>query len=151
MPNSSASSSSASHGPDPYTILPQITTDYIQLRFQLARFGVHRIVRLPLTFTFANLHTLIQYMFGWSDSHLHQAEVFPNVVLHSDKKLPGFIKSCGRKRPIEDYELGDALAINHWERFERADRPIYRVRPKVRHRGDEFDRIMTMEDKVSHL
>ncbi|KIJ17918.1 hypothetical protein PAXINDRAFT_179776 [Paxillus involutus ATCC 200175] len=90
-------------------------------------------------------------MFGWSNSHLHQAEVFPNVVLHSDKKLPGTIKSCGRKRPLEDYELGDALAIDHWKRFEMADRPIYRVQPKVRQRKDEFDSIMTMEDKILTL
>lgn len=126
---------------------PRETTDYIQLRFQLARFGVYRIVRLPRTFTFANLHTLIQYMFGWSDSHLHHAEVFPNVVLHDDEELIGTIKSCGRKRPLEHYELGDRWAIDHWRRFEPANQPIYRVQPKVTRRKDEFDSVMTMEEK----
>lgn len=109
---------------------PRKTTDYIQLRFQLARFRVYRLVQLPLSFSFANLHTLIQYMFGWSDSHLHRAEVFSNVVLFDDgdsEPLVGTIKSCGRKRPLEDYELGDPLAIDDWKRFEPANQPIYRV------------------------
>lgn len=99
---------------------PRKTTDYIRLRFQLARFRVYRVVQLPLTFTFANLHTLIQYMFGWSDSHLHHAEVFPNVVLcdGDSESMKGTIKSCGRTRPLEDYELGDPSAIDHWRRFE---------------------------------
>ena len=88
---------------------PRKTADYTQLRFQLARFRVFRAVQLPLTFTFANLHGLIQYMFGWSDSHLHRSEVFPNVVLFDgdSEALVGTIKSCGRRRPLEDYELGD--------------------------------------------
>lgn len=126
---------------------PRETTNYIQLRFQLARFKVYRIVHLSLTFTFANLHTLIQYMFGWSDSHLHHAEAFPNAVLHDDEELVGTIKSCGRKRPLEDYELGDRWAIDDWERFEPANKPIYRVQPKVTRRKDRFDQVMTMEEK----
>lgn len=126
---------------------PRETTDYIQLRFQLARFRVHRIVHLPLTFTFANLHTLIQYMFGWSDSHLHHAEVFPNAVVHNNEELVGTIKSCGRKRPLEDYELGDPRAIDHWKRFEPADKPIYRVQPRVMHRKSSIDKVMKMEEK----
>lgn len=61
---------------DPYTTLPPQTKEYIQLRFQLARFkGVFRTVQLPLTFTFANLHKFIMFAFGWSDGHAHQAEV----------------------------------------------------------------------------
>lgn len=61
---------------DPYTTLPPQTNEYIQLRFQLARFkGVFRTVQLPLTFTFANLHKFIMFAFGWSDGHAHQAEV----------------------------------------------------------------------------
>lgn len=126
---------------------PRETTDYIQLRFQLARFQVYRIVQLPLTFTFSNLHTLIQYMFGWSDSHLHHAEVFPNTVLHDEEGLLGTIKSCGRKRPPEDYELGDYWAMDHWQRFVPADQPIYRVQLKVTSRKDKIDRVMTMEEK----
>ncbi|KAH0832177.1 hypothetical protein J3R83DRAFT_13092 [Lanmaoa asiatica] len=126
---------------------PRNTTNYIQLRFQLARFRVYRIVRLPLTFTFANLHTLIQYMFGWSDSHLHHAEVYPNVVLHDEQELLGTIKSCGRKRPLEDYELGDPIAIDDWTRFAPANQPIYRVQPKVTRRKDPFNSVMTMEEK----
>ena len=128
---------------------PRKTADYIQLRFQLARFRVFRTVQLPLTFTFANLHRLIQYMFGWSDSHLHRSEVFPNVVLFDgdSEALVGTIKSCGRRRPLEDYELGDPRAIDHWRRFEPENQPIYRVQPKVTRRKDEFDGVMLMEEK----
>ncbi|KAF8133980.1 hypothetical protein EV363DRAFT_1325176 [Boletus edulis] len=132
---------------------PRNTTDYIQLRFQLARFRVFRIVQLPLTFTFANFHTLIQYMFGWSDSHLHHAEVFPNVVLYDydSEALIGTIKSCGRRRPLEDYEQGDPSAIDHWRRFEPEDKPIYRVQPKVTRIKDPYDRVITMEEKAVTL
>lgn len=61
---------------DPYTTLPFKTVDYIQLRLKLARFkGVFRVVQFPLTFTFANLHQYIMFLFGWNGSHSHQAEV----------------------------------------------------------------------------
>lgn len=80
--NSEKTNRSKSSRPDPYTTLSATTTSYIQLRFQLMNFkNVYRIVQLPATFTFANLHTLIQYMFGWSNSHLHRAEVVSNVVM----------------------------------------------------------------------
>ena len=132
----------------PYTS-PSETTDYIELRFQLARFRVYRIVRLPVTFTFANLHTLIQYMFGWSDSHLHHAEVFPNVVLFDgdSEALVGTIKSCGRCRPTPDWALGDPRLVDDWRRFQPENQPIYRVQPKVTRRRDPIDDVMIMEEK----
>ena len=134
--------------PLPYTP-PDKTTDYIELRFQLARFRVYRIVHLPVTFTFANLHTLIQYMFGWSDSHLHHAEVFPNVVLFDgdSEALVGTIKSCGRRRAMPDWALGDPAVMADWMRFEPETEPIYRVQPRVTRRRDGIDDVMIMEEK----
>lgn len=41
----------------PYNVLPPPTGSYVRLRFQMAKLkGVYRVVNVPLTFTFANLH-----------------------------------------------------------------------------------------------
>ncbi|KIK39363.1 hypothetical protein CY34DRAFT_339830 [Suillus luteus UH-Slu-Lm8-n1] len=122
---------SKSSRPDPYTTLPAKTTSYVKLRFQLMNFAnVYRIVQLPVTFTFANLHTLIQYMFGWSNSHLHRAEVVSHVVMHDPNgELAGTMKRWGRKPMLGEYlggeeeDYGDRIS---W-RYERDDNPIYHV------------------------
>lgn len=81
---------------DPYTTLPGVTSSYIQVRIQLARFnGVYRIVRLPLTFTLANLHTYLQYIFGWSNDHLHEFQVHGNVEMYSGVYKQGTMKKWG--------------------------------------------------------
>lgn len=140
--------------PDPYTTLPAKTTSYIQLRFQLMNFAnVYRIVQLPVTFTFAKLHTLIQYMFGWSNSHLHRAEVVSYVVMHDPNgDLAGTMKRWGRKPMLgeflggEEEEFGDRIS---WK-FERDDNPIYHVDPYgVRPEGFGEDYAKAIKD--SHL
>ncbi|KAG5650104.1 hypothetical protein H0H81_000745 [Sphagnurus paluster] len=69
---------------NPYVTLPDPSTSYIQLRFQLVHFsGVYRTVKVPLNYTFANLHTLIQFLFGWSNSHLHVSQVYTHVTMYS--------------------------------------------------------------------
>ncbi|KDQ62170.1 hypothetical protein JAAARDRAFT_189531 [Jaapia argillacea MUCL 33604] len=78
--------------PDPHTTLPTPTSEFIQLRFQLARFkGVFRIVQLPQNYTFANLHTFIQFAFGWGGSHAHQSFVWSNVEMYSGNYKKGEI------------------------------------------------------------
>jgi hypothetical protein len=124
--------SKSSRGPNPYITLPAKTNDYIQIRFQLLNFkNVFRIVQLPATFTFANLHTLIQYMFGWSDSHLHRAEVVSYVVMHDPNgEQVGMMKRWGRKPTFfqeylggKEESYGDRIS---WK-FERDDNPLYNV------------------------
>ncbi|KAG1749204.1 hypothetical protein EDB19DRAFT_178079 [Suillus lakei] len=140
--------------PDPYTTLPAKTTSYIQLRFQLMNFAnVYRIVQLPVTFTFANLHMLIQYMFGWSNSHMHRAEVVSYVVMHDPNgDLAGTMKRWGRKPMLgvflggEEEEFGDRIS---WK-FERDDNPIYLVDEfGVRPEGFGEDYAKSIKD--SHL
>ena len=82
-----------------------------------------------------------------NNSHLHRAEVFSNAALHDEASLMGTIKSCGRKRPLEDDELTDEWVVADWQRFEPADKPIYRIQPKVKDRKDKIDGIMKMEEK----
>ncbi|KAH0832175.1 hypothetical protein J3R83DRAFT_13088 [Lanmaoa asiatica] len=96
---------------------------------------------------FANLHTLIQYMFGWSDTHLHHAEVYPNVVLHDEQELLGTIKSCGRKRPLEDYELGDPIADRRLDAL-CTGKSAYLSRTTQGHsQKGPVNSVMTMEEK----
>ncbi|RPD62385.1 hypothetical protein L227DRAFT_498866 [Lentinus tigrinus ALCF2SS1-6] len=79
-----ASTPESENAPDPSSVLPPPSDKVIQLRFQLARFkGVYRIVRLPLSFTFAHLYRFILLIFGWSGDHLHEAEVVTNVERYS--------------------------------------------------------------------
>lgn len=89
---------------NPYLTLPAPTTSYIQLRMQLCRFkGVYRQVRVPTNYTFANLHTLIQYLFGWGGGHLHQSKVWADVEMYSGNYKAYHIKDKGRIGPFPDY------------------------------------------------
>ncbi|KAI0320166.1 hypothetical protein OF83DRAFT_657740 [Amylostereum chailletii] len=113
-------------GPDLYLTLPSPTSRFITLNFQLCRFKrVFRIVRVPLNYTFANLHTLIQFLFGWSDSHAHAAEVYDNVELYKTKK--GEIKNCGRPHRIELEMYNERVAAGHDAYRPRGNYPIWRV------------------------
>ncbi|KAG2145844.1 hypothetical protein DEU56DRAFT_788438 [Suillus clintonianus] len=146
---------SKSSRPNPYTTLPAKTTSYIQLRFQLMNFAnVYRIVKLPVTFTFANLHTLIQYMFGWSNSHLHRAEVVSYVVMHDpDSDLAGTMKRWGRMPTLGEYlageeeQPGDRIS---WK-FERDDNPIYHVDERGVRPDYGFGKEYAKSVKDSHL
>ncbi|KAI0057849.1 hypothetical protein BV25DRAFT_1841424 [Artomyces pyxidatus] len=119
-------SSSKRTRPDPYFTLPEPTTRYITLYFQLFRFKrVFRVVEVPLNYTFANLHTLIQFLFGWSGAHLHEMEVFDRVLLYKTRK--GEIRNCGRapKYQIEFY--WEHPEYPHREVFLKGNEPIWRV------------------------
>ncbi|KAF8968995.1 hypothetical protein BDZ97DRAFT_1915685 [Flammula alnicola] len=84
-------------GPDPYRTIPPPTHEWIQLRFQLNRFkGVYRIVQVPVNYTFANLHTLVQYLFGWNGIHTHKTRVYTNVEMYKSANREGCIKSYGQ-------------------------------------------------------
>lgn len=133
-----------------YTTLPPPTKSYIQLRLQLSRFkGVYRIVQLPLTFTFANLHRFILYVFGWNGSHAHQAYVWTNVELYKTK--PGEIKKCGRAPPLPE-EPSD-WELQYWDWFVMGKRePVHYVVAKgqgKRGQGyfDEYLSATTKEDQ----
>ncbi|KDR82355.1 hypothetical protein GALMADRAFT_818156 [Galerina marginata CBS 339.88] len=132
------SSESDRGGPDLYTTFPAPTNDYIQLRFQLQRFkGVYRTVQVPITYTFANLHTLLQYLFGWSGRRSHRTRVYTNVEIYTSQsaKQVGCIKKKGQvpEYPAElardDAHLSEELQEVLRTRFEieNRDAAIYEV------------------------
>ncbi|KAJ3934850.1 MAG: hypothetical protein NXY57DRAFT_889267, partial [Lentinula lateritia] len=84
--------------------LPPPISSYVQLRIQLCRFeGVWRQVRVLTNYPFANIHTLIQYLFGWCGGHLHQAKVWADVEMYSGKYKAYHIKIKGRIGPFLDF------------------------------------------------
>lgn len=114
--------------PDLYRTLPAPTHEYVQLRFQLqGQKGVYRSVQLPLNYTFAHLHTLIQYLFGWSGKGTHKARAYTNVETH---KL-GTVKEGCIKKKGEAPEPPDCLdeITGHIFEVQHADAAIYEVVP----------------------
>ncbi|TCD65101.1 hypothetical protein EIP91_003075 [Steccherinum ochraceum] len=118
--------------------LPEPCADFIELRFQLARFrGVYRIVRLPLTFTFANLYMFLLYIFGWSGDHAHKFNVVGHVKMYSGNYKKGDIKSCERPAPPEPDMHEDPHGWMAWSAdYEMIRREPY-VRVKPRREGFE--------------
>ncbi|KAI0648047.1 hypothetical protein C8Q79DRAFT_549473 [Trametes meyenii] len=125
-------------------VMPPPCDTYIRLRFQLARFkGVYRIVRLPLSFTFAHLYRYILLLFGWSGTHAHQAEVLTHVELYSNAYRPGEIKKHRSFRIPEEPPLGGDIrddGLSEWQQwatfYARAGSdPAMRVSP----RGTSYD------------
>lgn len=121
-------------GPDPYRILPMPTTEWIQLRFTLDRFkGVYRVVQVPSNYNFANLHTLVQYLFGWNGFHSHRARVYTNVEMYKSAGRLGCIKSYGQAPPYpDDWRIQDMrpevqeMEDYIWQR-QNGDAAIYEV------------------------
>jgi hypothetical protein len=56
-------------------VLPEPTVDYLELRFQLVRFKVWRVVQVPANYNFVILNQLCYFFFGWDDSHAHCFDV----------------------------------------------------------------------------
>ncbi|KAJ7685982.1 hypothetical protein B0H17DRAFT_1137178 [Mycena rosella] len=107
-------------------ILPGPTTSFVQLRFQLAGFkGVYRVARLPLNYNFANLYSVILFMFGWSGDHAHRALVLSNVEMYSGNYKAGHIKKGGRDAPPPDAD--DEAAMGYYEATHRTDIAEYEV------------------------
>ncbi|KAF5381582.1 hypothetical protein D9615_005403 [Tricholomella constricta] len=116
----SSRSPSPPSGPDPYTTLPPPTKAYITLRFQLARFtGVFRVVRVPLNYTFAHLHTLVQFYFGWK-GRAHNFRVYSHVTMYtaSNRAKAGQMKRFGCAPPVPDSWLtghNDKMQRDMWK------------------------------------
>ena len=102
--------------PDPSCQLPPPSDTIIRLRFQLCRFkGVYRVVRLPLSFTFAHLYRLTLLLFSWSGHHLHQAEVVTHAELYSTNYREGEIKKHRSFRIPEEPDKEEN--INAWREW----------------------------------
>jgi hypothetical protein len=121
-------------GPDPYRTIPPPSTEWIQLRFQLNRFqGVYRVVQVPTNYTFANLHTLIQYLFGWNGYHSHQTRVYTNVEMYKSANRKGCIKSYGQAPPMPEEWIIPNLSPElqeserYWWNVRNAEAAIYEV------------------------
>jgi len=137
---------------DPYTTLPPPSTSYMQLRFQLCGFKhVYRVVQLPLSYTFANLHTLLLFLFGWNGSHLHQSHVYSHVKMYSKNTKPGHMKKYGRVPPLPEWiSPDDEREIYFWE-LQHPDSAIYEVVPQGSNRrsggGHDFRYETRVEDQ----
>ncbi|KAJ7133293.1 hypothetical protein C8R44DRAFT_772140 [Mycena epipterygia] len=136
---------------DPYKTLPPPTTSFVQLRFQLARFkGVYRVARVPLNYTFANLYSLILFMFGWSGAHAHRANVYSHVEMYSGNYKAGHIKKCGKPAPLPDAD--DEVMRGYHELTRRTDVAEYEVvmqgRSTKAHGRRDFDDFEAAEERV---
>ena len=91
--------------------LPPVSSfrKHIPLRFQLhrrsigfANGGVHRIVQVPLNYTFTHLRALIAWLFHVPAKHTNGKagkedylfEIKTNVIMHAPRLKPGIIKSA---------------------------------------------------------
>lgn len=138
----------ASHfaGSPAYFTLPCPTNTWIQLRFQLNRFpGVYRVVQVPTNYTFANMHTLIQYLFGWSGHHSHKTRVYTNVEMYKSANRKGSIKSYGQARAFPEGRfipnLREAMqdqALNWWN-ISNGETAIYEVVAAGKNQGAHQD------------
>ncbi|KAJ6611722.1 hypothetical protein B0H10DRAFT_2055442 [Mycena sp. CBHHK59/15] len=136
---------------NPYKTLPPPSAALFQLRFQLARFkGVYRVAQVPLNYTFAHLHKLIQFMFGWHGDHMHRAKVYSHIEMYSGNYKAGHIKRYGKdaQRPDEV----DAAMLMYWEHTHRTDIAEYEVVARGRNtrrvRVHEFDNDEDAEQRV---
>ncbi|KII87616.1 hypothetical protein PLICRDRAFT_641983 [Plicaturopsis crispa FD-325 SS-3] len=115
-------------GPDVYKTLPEPTSSFIHLRMQLVRFkGVYRVVRVPLTFTFANLSTLVVFLFGWHGTRRHSAHVWSDVEMYSPNWKKWHIKKCGYVPPREAFE---DEAVGYYMEMRAEPEAMYKVVPK---------------------
>ena len=113
--------------PDPAWTLPAPTRDYITLYITLPRLEVWRIVEVPVNYSFALLHTFLQFLFGWSNSHPHQFAVYDGITI--SRTCKGQIEEAGRvlKPDIELFEsLYPDHSETHMDRIKGED-PIWRV------------------------
>lgn len=124
---------------NPYVTLPDPSTSYIQLRFQLVHFsGVYRTVKVPLNYTFANLHTLIQFLFGWSNSHLHVSQVYTHVTMYSTWGSKAWhMKRFGHPPSPPEWLLNDAsdpARETYFWNLKHENAAFYRVEAMTRRR-----------------
>lgn len=121
------SRSAADVAPDPAWVLPAPTRDYITLYITLPRLEVWRVVEVPVNYSFALLHTLLQFLFGWSHSHPHQFAVYDGITI--SRTCKGEIEETGRVlKP--DIELFESLHSDHSETHMyriKGEDPIWRV------------------------
>ncbi|KAJ3487573.1 hypothetical protein NLJ89_g11699 [Agrocybe chaxingu] len=95
--------------------------------------GVYRIVEVPLNYTFANLHTLVQYIFGWQGNHSHRARVYTNVEMYKSLGRENWIKSFGQAPPCpeewytERMDEDTRASVRYWFERQHEDAAIYEV------------------------
>ena len=77
---------------------PQLNHHVLYLR--LANGGVFRSIRIPSNYDFHLIHRLIQYTFGWSDTHLHQFQVRPGCEFYKSQPKKTWIKNWGKTSNI---------------------------------------------------
>lgn len=85
--------SSAPSPPPP--ALPSPTSKHHTLHLRLARSNTFRTINVPSNYDFHLLHRLIQFILGWSDTHLHRFEVRNACQSYKASKKRNWIKEWG--------------------------------------------------------
>lgn len=71
--------------------------------------SIWRRVLVPVSFTFKNLHSVIQALFGWENSHLHEfsaGEAFQSEKIGGSQPLDNYFVRT-RQKAIYVYDFGD--------------------------------------------
>ena len=126
---SSPSTPSEGYGPSGEALSPPIhelpaphPTQYT-LYFHLARTKVYRTVAVPANYNFNLLHRLIQYTFGWSDSHLHKFDIHVGCELYKSQPKKTWIKEWGKRIHVilnKDCGSGESFERPGYEKDEKA-------------------------------
>ncbi|KAG5350752.1 hypothetical protein E4T56_gene16378 [Termitomyces sp. T112] len=91
------------------------------------------------------MHTLIQYLFGWNNSHPHEFDVYTHEEMYKDKKKIGQMKKYGHTPDYLDwiYESSDPEREKYfWDLTSNNRAAFYHVvmsSGKARKPGWEFD------------
>ncbi|KAL8795191.1 MAG: hypothetical protein Q9195_002346 [Heterodermia aff. obscurata] len=100
---SSPSTASEGYGPTgtglskPVHELPPPHQTQHVLYFRLARSKIFRTIIVPSNYNFHLIHRLIQYTFGWSDSHLHKFDIHVGCELYKSQPKKTWIKEWGKR------------------------------------------------------
>lgn len=78
----------------------------------MANFEIYRSIIVLSNYDFGLIHRLIQYTFGWFDTHLHKFEGFSGCELYKSHSKKTWIKNWGKKTNlITNSYIEDDLGI----------------------------------------
>jgi hypothetical protein len=134
---------------DPYLTLPTEVSGHIRLRFQLQGYNIYRVAYVPSNYTFANLHMLVLYMFGWPRYDGYKAHVLSKSALADDWYEPGMDCAPCPAYHCDEWEREAEVMATLWMRH--AYDEIRRVVPQLTRANSDFTRVPVMDDRESTL
>ncbi|KIK93604.1 hypothetical protein PAXRUDRAFT_828789 [Paxillus rubicundulus Ve08.2h10] len=148
-PSVSESDSDSDTESNPCLTLPTGASEYIRLRFQLQGYNIHRVAHVPSKYSFANLHMLILYMFGWSRYDAYKAHVLSRSALADDWYEPGMDCAPCPAYHCDEWEREGEVMPTLWTRY--AYDEIRRIAPQLTRVNSDFSRVPVMDDRESTL